>query len=268
MEEILKDRFTKSVSISSEHVCRYITEPFSQGSLFIVLEEESSSVELDIDVKENAQLKVFIYNKAVNPMTGDFHVTVGRDAYCQFALLDMEAVPFRFKQVVTLDQPGAEFEVSTAQLCLKNCEKKGDIEVRHCAANTKGEIKNFAVLMNKGSYDMVANGNIKKGCVDAASHQATRVLTLGKGHKARVIPLLLIDENEVKASHALTIGQPNDEQLYYLQSRGLTNQQAIGLLSVGYFLPVLKLIEDEELRTKLQTEMEIKVGLYGHGKNS
>ena len=111
---------------------------------------------------------------------------------------------------------------------------------------------------------MVANGNIKKGCFDAQSHQATRVLTLGQGHKTKVIPLLLIDENDVKASHALTIGQPDADQLYYLQSRGLSTKQAVGLLSVGYFLPVIDLVEDEELKDSLRQEIESKVGLYGH----
>ena len=75
---------------------------------------------------------------------------------------------------------------------------------------------------------------------------------------------ILIDENDVKASHALTIGQPDADQLYYLQSRGLSTKQAVGLLSVGYFLPVIDLVEDEELKDSLRQEMESKVGLYGH----
>ena len=78
-----------------------------------------------------------------------------------------------------------------------------------------------------------------------------------------MIPLLLIDENDVKASHALTIGQPDEDQLYYLQSRGLTTKQAVGLLSIGYFLPVIELIDNEEEKVQLRQEMESKVGLYG-----
>lgn len=111
---------------------------------------------------------------------------------------------------------------------------------------------------------MVANGNILKGAFDSASHQETRVLTLGKDHETKVIPLLLIDENDVKASHALTIGEPDENQLYYLQSRGLSKETALGLLSVGYFMPVIRQIENEDLREQLREEMERKVGIYGH----
>ena len=110
---------------------------------------------------------------------------------------------------------------------------------------------------------MWANGNIENGCHESQSHQKTRVLTLSKGHTAKVTPLLLIGENQVKASHALSIGQPNEEQLYYLQSRGLSKQQALGLLSIGYFMPVIHQIEDENQQILLQSEMERKVGLYG-----
>ena len=89
---------------------------------------------------------------------------------------------------------------------------------------------------------------------------ALSVLLSDNGHQVTVWS---IDENEVKASHALSIGQPDEEQLYYLCSRGLSKQQAMGLLSVGYFLPVLDLVEDKELYESLRTYMESKVGLYG-----
>ena len=146
--------------------------------------------------------------------------------------------------------------------------KLNDIEILHEAPHTFGYMENFSVLFDRAHYEMVANGNIQKGCYGSQSHQTTRVLTLGKDHKAQVIPLLLIDENDVKASHAQTIGQPDEEQLYYLKSRGLSQRQAMGLLSIGYLLPILELVSDEATKEKMREEMESKVGLYGHGKNS
>ena len=54
-----------------------------------------------------------------------------------------------------------------------------------------------------------------------------------------------------------------DSQMRNNFIRGLSKQQAMGLLSVGYFLPVLDLVEDKELYESLRTYMESKVGLYG-----
>ena len=61
-------------------------------------------------------------------------------------------------------------------------------------------------------------------------------------HSSEVVPILYIDENDVKASHAMTLGQPDADQLYYLQTRGLNLEQALGLMSIGYFLPVIEQI--------------------------
>lgn len=264
METVLKDSFQITESIHDQQCLNYQVDTFSNGSLFITLESDSSSLNVEIALKENSHLKVFLYNKADKNVDLDIKVLLGRDSTCKMGVLDIQDAPLKWKQYVELQEEGAEFEIYSGQLCMANQDKICDMEVRHVAGHTIGEIHNFAVLSDEGQYQMVANGNIEKNCAEAQSHQATRVLTLGKNHKAKVIPLLLIDENEVKASHALTIGQPDEDQLYYLQSRGLTTKQAIGLLSVGYFLPVLDLIDNQELHDTIRVEMESKVGLYGH----
>ena len=62
----------------------------------------------------------------------------------------------------------------------------------------------------------------------------------------------------------MTLGQPDADQLYYLQTRGLNLEQALGLMSIGYFLPVIEQIENKDLREQIQCRVEEKVGLYGH----
>ena len=98
-------------------------------------------------------------------------------------VLDLEKSPLKWNHYVDLKEQGAEYEILSGQLCQEHIEKVCDMEVRHNAPHTNGQMKNFAVLFDYGQYQMVANGNIKKGCFDAQSHQATRVLTLGQGHK-------------------------------------------------------------------------------------
>ena len=209
-------------------------------------------------------MQVLVLNHASNACILDVIINMEEYSNCKMGVLDLQDEPLTWNQKTNLNKEGAHYEVWSAQLCMENQLKKGNMEVEHFASHTEGIMKNFAVLFDEGKYEMVANGNINKGCQEAQSHQATRVLTLGKNHSAKVTPLLLIDENDVKASHALTIGQPDENQLYYLQSRGLSTKQALGLLSVGYFLPVIDFVEDEELKLSLREEMERKVGLYGH----
>lgn len=266
MEKIYAGTFQDTLYGIQEETCHILIE--GQGSLSIILPKGVSSLQIKAEMKAGSQSRILLQNQ--NPDTASITVEaeVEQDAHCTMGFLDMEQGKVSYTQKVFLKAPGAEFKLQSAQLGPTGTEKSNDIEIIHQAPYTYGEMENFAVLSDRAQYNMVANGNIQKGCHGSQSHQTTRVLTLGKDHKAQVIPLLLIDENDVKASHAQTIGQPDEEQLYYLQSRGLSHQQAMGLLSIGYLLPVLDLIDDEERKEKMRQEMESKVGLYGNGKNS
>lgn len=233
------------------------------NSSVIILEEDAKKLDLNLVALTNSSSKLFILNHSKIGCELNIQMNMKKDSQNQTGILDLMDSPLKWNHYVDLQEEGADYEILSGQLCNSNIEKTCSMEVCHNAPHTNGQMKNFAVLFECGQYEMVANGNIKKGCNEAQSHQATRVLTLGQGHKTKVIPLLLIDENDVKASHALTIGQPDEEQLYYLQSRGLTTKQAVGLLSVGYFLPVIELIDDEDEKNALRQEMESQVGLYG-----
>lgn len=262
MERAFQDTFKERLSSTNEKTILNVLSRAS-GSLFYEI-TEASNVDLVIHVEHSANLKLFVLNRSNDDVDLNLTIHVDQDAICQMGLLDLQDGKLNWKQFVDLKKEGAQFSILSGQLCMPDTTKICSMEVCHEKGHTFGQMQNFAVLFDRAQYEMVANGNIKKGCAEAQSHQTTRVLTLGKDHSAKVIPLLLIDENEVKASHALSIGQPNEEQLYYLCSRGLSKQQAMGLLSVGYFLPVLDLIDDKELYESLRAYMESKVGLYGY----
>ena len=57
----------------------------------------------------------------------------------------------------------------------------------------------------------------------------------------------------------MSIGRVDDEQLYYMMSRGLTLQQCTALLSAGYLLPVADVIEDPQVQSLLRAELERKL---------
>jgi Fe-S cluster assembly protein SufD len=266
MEKLYRERFLDHISVEKETRLDLVFEKRASGSLVIEIEEGCSKLELAIDAKEYSYTKIFVQNKSNQNTEFVVHANILNDAKCQFGLLDLEKGNLVCDEKVYLKKPGATFEIYSGQLCLAQSKKITNMEIVHEAHNTYGNMHNFAVQFDDSYFEMVANGNIKDKCPESQSHQETRVLTLGSNIRNKVIPLLLIDENDVKASHALTIGQPDEETLYYLQSRGLSAQAAMGLLSIGYFMPVIDLVEEEELREKIRVDMESKVGVYGHSK--
>lgn len=264
MEVTGMNTFQEAIDIQGKESLHLVTKTFSKGEFFVTCKQDAESLDLVLDMEENSSCSILLFNQAEQEIRVNVVMNLNRDASCNMGVLDVQNAPMSWDQKVNLLEEGANFNLISGQLCLPNMKKTGNLEVEHLAGHTYGEMKNFAVLSDEGKYEMTANGNIKKGCHEAQSHQATRVLTLGKGHSAKVTPLLLIDENQVKASHALSIGQPDDEQLYYLQSRGLTKRQSLGLLSIGYFMPVIEMIQSEEVREEVRIQVESKVGLYGN----
>ena len=61
---------------------------------------------------------------------------------------------------------------------------------------------------------------------------------------AKAKPILKIDENDIEASHAATVGKVSDEHIFYLTSRGLNLEEAKMLITLGYLKPILKGFND------------------------
>ena len=71
------------------------------------------------------------------------------------------------------------------------------------------------------------------------------ILKIGEKTLANSIPSLKIDANDVKASHGATVGQINEEHLFYLMARGLSRGEAERLIVEGFFEPIIMKIPNE-----------------------
>jgi Fe-S cluster assembly protein SufD len=89
----------------------------------------------------------------------------------------------------------------------------------------------------------------------AHAFQTLKGIILSDQAIVNVNPILLIDEYDVKAGHGATIGKLEAEQLYYLQSRGLTKQQAEKLIIHGFIKPIIDHIKDEVIATRIEEKI-------------
>lgn len=118
--------------------------------------------------------------------------------------------------------------------------------------HTKYEILNKGVLL--GRANAVHKGLIK---IENKATQANGFLTghtllLSEEASSNIIPSLEIDNNDVQAGHAATVGQVDELQLFYLMSRGLDRKEAERLIVSGYFEPIISKIGFESLKENIQ----------------
>ncbi len=79
--------------------------------------------------------------------------------------------------------------------------------------------------------------------------------------RADSIPSLEIEANDVRCTHGATVGQVDEDQIFYLMARGLNRRDAERLIIAGFFEPVLERIPAESLRTLVTEAVERKAAV-------
>ena len=101
-------------------------------------------------------------------------------------------------------------------------------------------------------------GYIKHGGTKSIANQESRVLMLSEHARGDANPILLIDEDDVEAGHAASVGRVDPEQLYYLMSRGISQKKQNVLLFMASD-PVVRELPIEDVKRQLREVIELKV---------
>jgi len=134
-----------------------------------------------------------------------------------------------------------------------------DTQQNHNAPRTtsdllfKGALKDEARTVWQGMIKVLPHAQKTDG------FQANRNLVLSPHARADSIPGLEIEANDVRCTHAATVGKLEDEPIFYLMSRGMTRQDAERLIVTGFFDPIMQRIPFEGVRTRLTAQIEEKL---------
>lgn len=134
-----------------------------------------------------------------------------------------------------------------------------DTRVTNYGKNSIGHILQHGVILERGTLTFNGIGHIIKGAKGADAQQESRVLMLSDKARSDANPILLIDENEVTAGHAASIGQVDPEDMYYLMSRGLDQATAERLVIRGFLGAVITEIPIKKVRDQIIDVLDQKL---------
>src|SRR5690625_3263250 len=126
----------------------------------------------------------------------------------------------------------------------------------HVGLNTDGQISQRGVLNDRTTAIFNAIGEIDNGATRANAEQESRLLMLSGDARGDANPILLIDEDDVTAGHAASVGRIDELQLYYLQSRGIKKEEAERLIIHGFLAPVVGELPIETIKNQLSLLIE------------
>ena len=208
---------------------------------------------LILDLKESSVLTIILKGSNIDIdyhlSDGDYNILIFNDAendvnlkengYVKNANLKisyLELNNYVFKQENKLEvYKDSTLTIDSIYLGVNNKEIVFDIY--NSQTNSELNISNNIVCLNNADFSLSVIGNIKKGAKNCKCHQKSRCLTFENPKKAKILPILNIDECDVEASHSLSSGTIDEEVLFYMNSRGLNFTQALLLLIHSYLMP-------------------------------
>lgn len=164
---------------------------------------------------------------------------------------------------VYLTEPYAHGEVLSIAFAQKGQHQDAGAKAIHSAADTSSVIQSKSICKDGGRTSYRGMLKIAKGAKRSKSKIICDALILDNNSQTDTYPYNFVDEHDVQVGHEASVSKVNEEQLFYLMSRGLTEQEAASLVVSGFIEPIIKELPMEyamEMNALIQMSMAGSVG--------
>lgn len=130
--------------------------------------------------------------------------------------------------------------------------------IKHYGKHSEGYILKHGVMTGRALGIFNGISQIEKAATKSHGEQTERILMLGDRARGDANPILLIDEDDVTAGHAASVGRIDPLQMFYLMSRGISRVEAERLVIHGFLEPVVAKLPVESVRKQMRNVIERK----------
>ena len=227
----------------------------------VVLEQDldrDTSVALVVDLAPGAQLRLISVadGHATHVHHLHWHTTIGRDADSTGLALTLGGHRVRVVPTASFAGPGGSATLLGAFLASAGQYMEHRLFVEHDHPHCSSNVMYKGALDGRGTHTVwVGDVLVRRSGTGTDTYELNRNLLLEDGPRADSVPNLELETGNVdRAGHASATGRFDDEQLFYLRSRGLDERTARQLVVRGFFADVLSRIalSDSETTTLLR----------------
>jgi Fe-S cluster assembly protein SufD len=189
------------------------------------------------------------------------HAKVGRDATLRHVAVSFGGDLVRMNTSVEYDGPGGEAELLGLYFADAGQHLEHRLFVDHNAPKTRSNVDYKGALQGQGAHAVwIGDVLIRKVAEGIDTYESNRNLVLTDGCHADSVPNLEIETGEIAgAGHASTTGRFDDQQLFYLQSRGIHEDEARRLVVHGFFADIIRKIGVPQIEGKLLATVEAEL---------
>jgi Fe-S cluster assembly protein SufD len=184
----------------------------------------------------------------------------GRDATVQWAAAELGSALSVSAIDIAIDAPGIEAQI--AGLFFPRGDQHVDMisTVEHNVGDANSETLIKSAAIGSGQARYLGNISIAAHAQGSTASLRDDALLLSKTSHIDSVPALEIAANDVKAFHGATVGALDEDQIFYMTSRGIDRTSAEKMIALGFFEPVIARFPTETLREQLRAALESKIG--------
>jgi Fe-S cluster assembly protein SufD len=196
---------------------------------------------------------------------GAQHLALGRDATLKVISVALGGDVVRTTPTVTFRGPGGDVELVGLGYADAGQHLEQRLLVDHAVPHCRSHVLYKNALQGAGAHTVwIGDVLIRAAAEGTETYESNRNLVLTERARADSVPNLEIETGEIAgAGHASTTGRFDDEQLFYLQSRGIPEDVARRLVVRGFFGEILARLPLPELRERLEAAIEAELAVTG-----
>ena len=205
--------------------------------------------------------KVYVYGGMSSAQSSTLttvprNIVVEKDGRVDVVVLILPDVSCDLHMNVELKGEGAEANVYGAYVCGADERVKIAVDMHHDVPHCNSRQLFKGIAGGSSRVDFYGKIIVAKDAQRTEAYQENHNILLSDGAKVDTKPQLEIYADDVKCSHGATIGRLNEEEQFYMRSRGISLEDAKVLQMISFIAPVLENITDEEQREALSVQFE------------
>lgn len=263
LDEPIVVRLTGRGGVAHAHVV-IEAQPQSRGTVILRHEGTAQQAQnIEIIVRDGAALSVVSVQRWDDDAIhlASHQARVDRDAALTHVVVSLGGGLVRVNPSVELAGAGADGKLYGLAFSDAGQHLESQVYLHHKGPHTTGDVLYKAALQGAGARTVwIGDVLIGPDATGTDSYEANRNLVLTEGARADSIPNLEIETGDIEgAGHASATGRFDDEHIFYLRSRGISEDEARKLVVHGFLLEVIQQIGDTETEDRLRAAVEAEL---------
>jgi len=269
-QEIAEPIFLSRKVSGKPELSRLVIEAGVNSKATVIVENSGSvqiGEEIEIVLSAGAKLNFITLQEwsTESIHIGQHHALIAKDAEFNSYVITVGGSIVRLSPTVDFTGQGASADLFGLYFATSGQHLEHRIHVDHNIANAKSRVNYKGALSGKDAHTVwIGDVFIHKGADGTDTYELNRNLLLTDGARADSVPNLEIETGEiVGAGHASTTGRFDDEQLFYLQSRGIPADIARRLVIRGFFAEIVTKLKNEEIEERIMGRIDSELAKVG-----